>query len=247
MRLIVANGCLGSICQSEADGLHVPRSCLYNKLRCALEDVALQKVCSAMRGSYVGSADQTGNPFQIVDLSEHPEYARRVGEIVSLWAMIELRLSIVFGMLLRAPPWQAWEAFFAINNAKARIDMLRALAVALDDRIPEKSELLDLLKRAQDAPAARHGYAHRPWVEYKGQLYQMDMPAIPIEDSGKHHVSTRTMDADISSLKKLSDDLMKFQGRFGNKYLLMLESSARSDSPDPWPGKWPGRNPRRKS
>src|SRR5271166_518257 len=147
-----------------------------------------------MRGSYVGSADQTGNPFQIVDLSEHPEYARRVGEIVSLWAMIELRLSIVFGMLLRAPPWQAWEAFFAINNAKARIDMLRALAVALDDRIPEKSELLDLLKRAQDAPAARHGYAHRPWVEYKGQLYQMDMPAIPIEDSGKHHVPTRTME-----------------------------------------------------
>jgi hypothetical protein len=118
-----------------------------------------------MRGSHVGSTDHNAHPFQIVDLSAHPEYARRVGEIVSLWSMIELRLSIIFGMLLRAPPWQAWEAFFAINNAKARIDMLRALAATLDERIPEKSELLALLDRVQRAPAARHGYAHRPWIE----------------------------------------------------------------------------------
>ena len=98
-----------------------------------------------MRGSHVGSADQAAKPLQICDLSQHPEYARRVGEIVSLWSMIELRLSILFGMLLRAPPWEAWEAFFAINNAKARIDMLRALAFALDDRIPEKPKLIALL------------------------------------------------------------------------------------------------------
>jgi len=200
-----------------------------------------------MQGSYVGSADQTGKSFQIVDLSEHPEYAKRVGAIVSLWAMIEMRLSIVFGMLLRAPPWRAWDAFFAINNAKARIDMLRALANSLDNRIPEKSELLGLLKRAQEMPAARHGYAHRPWVEYKGQLYQMDMPAVPIEASAKHHVSAKTMDSDFASLKKLSDDLIEFQARFGNKYALMLEPSARASSPDPWPGKWPGRTPRHKS
>ncbi len=191
-----------------------------------------------MRGSHVGSTDHDANPFRIVDLTAHPEYARRVGEIVSLWSMIELRLSIIFGMILRAPPWQAWEAFFAINNAKARIDMLRALAFALDDRIPEKSELTALLARAQNAPAARHGYAHRPWIEYKGKLYQMDMPAVPIEDLAKHHVSTKTMDADFASLKTLNDDLNDFQGRFGNKYLLPLE--VRADSPEPWPGKWPG-------
>ena len=196
-----------------------------------------------MRGSHVGSADQPG-AVQLVDLSAYPEYARRVGEIVSLWSMIELRLSIMFGMLLRAPPWQAWEAFFAINNAEARIDMLRALAVSLDERISEKRELLALIQRAQDAPAARHGYAHRPWIEYKGKLYQMDMPAVPIGDSAKHHVSTKTMDADFAALKKLNEDLNEFQGRFANKYLLMLEPNARSDSSAPWPGKWPGRNPR---
>jgi hypothetical protein len=198
-----------------------------------------------MRGDRIGSAEDGGNPFQICDLSAHPEYARRVGEIVALWSMIELRLSIVFGMVLRAPAWQAWEAFFAINNAKARIDMLRALALALDDRIPEKAELLKLVDRAQNAPAARHGYAHRPWVEYKGKLYQMDKPAVPIEDSTKHHVSTKTMDADFASLKQLNDDLNEFQGRFGNKYLFQLER--RTDSPEPWPGKWPGHIPRQRS
>jgi hypothetical protein len=192
-----------------------------------------------MLGSHVGSADQTGNPFQICDLSQYPEYARRVGEIVSLWSMIELRLSIVFGLLLRAPPWTAWEAFFAINNAKARIDMVRALANALDDRIPEKFGLIALLKRAQKAPAARHGYAHRPWIEQDGRLYQMDMPAVPIEESAKHPITTTQMDADIAQLRKLNDDLHEFQGRFGNKYLFLLERPAHS--PEPWPGKYPGR------
>jgi hypothetical protein len=198
-----------------------------------------------MRGSHVTSTDHNDRELQIIDLSAHPEYAKRVGKIVALWSMIELRLSILFGMLLRAPPWQAWEAFFAIANAKARIDMLRALAVALDNRLPERAELLDLLERAQNAPAARHGYAHRPWIEYKGKLYQMDMPAVPIERSAKHHVSTKTMDADFASLEKLSEDLSAFQGRFGNKYLLPLER--RTDSPEPWPGKWPGRTRGRKS
>jgi hypothetical protein len=197
-------------------------------------------------GSHIGSTDQDANPFQICDLSQHPEYARRVGEIIAIWSQIELRLSIVFGMLLRAPPWQAWEAFFAITNAKARIDILRALAVALDDRIPEKLHLLDLLNRAQRAPAARHGYAHRPWIEYKGKLYQMDMPTVPIEQSARHHVSTKTMDADLAALRALNEDLNSFQGHFGNKYMLMLELPAQTDSPEPWPGKWPGRTPRRK-
>lgn len=198
-----------------------------------------------MRGSHVGSTNHDAHSLQIIDLTAHPEYARRVGEIVALWSMIELRLSIVFGMVLRAPAWQAWDAFFAINNAKARIDMLRALAHALDDRIPEKADLLKLLDRAQNAPAARHGYAHRPWVEYNRKLYQMDKPAVPIEDSAKHHVSTKTMDADFASLKQLNDDLNEFQGRFGNKYLFPLE--VRAESPEPWPGKWPGHIPRRKT
>jgi hypothetical protein len=83
--------------------------------------------------------------FEICDWSQHPEYARLVGEIVSLWSMIELRLSIIFGQLLRAPPWTAWEAFFTIFNAKARVDMMRETALALDEKLPERSELIDLI------------------------------------------------------------------------------------------------------
>ena len=57
-----------------------------------------------MRDSHIDSKEDADNPFQICDLSEHPEYARCVGAIVSFWSMVELRLSIIFGFLLRAPP-----------------------------------------------------------------------------------------------------------------------------------------------
>jgi hypothetical protein len=198
-----------------------------------------------MAGAHIASTDHTASPFQISDLSTHPEYARRVGEIVSLWAVIELRLSIIFGILLRAPPWQAWDAFFTLQNSRARIDMVRALAHSLDDRIPEKVELITLVERVQKAPAARNGYAHRPWIEYKGKLYQLDKPAVPIEESAKHHIGLQKMDNDLSDLRSLNSDLNEFQGRFGNRYPLPLE--VRTDSPEPWPGKWPGRTRHLKS
>ena len=50
--------------------------------------------------------------FEICDLSGHPEYARRVGELVSLWALIELRLSVIFASLLRSPPWNGMAGVF---------------------------------------------------------------------------------------------------------------------------------------
>jgi hypothetical protein len=169
------------------------------------------------------------------------------GEIVSLWAMIELRLSIIFGALLRAPPWTAWQAFFAIMNAKARTDMLRALTNALDHRLPERDELLALVNRAIKAPAARHRYAHRPWILENGKLYQLEMPAVPIEKSAKNHITTKQLDADCTALRKLDADLYEFVGRFANKYLLQLEGQASREPQQPWPGKWPAHIPRRKT
>jgi hypothetical protein len=194
----------------------------------------------------VGSADTSDRPLQICDLSEYPDYARRVGEIVSLWAMIELRVSIIFGILLRSPPWTAWQAFFAIMNAKARTDMVRALANGLDHRLPERDELIALVERVNKAPAARHGYAHRPWISENGKLYQLDMPAVPIEKSAKHHVTMKQLAADCAALRKLNADLNEFQGRFGNKYRTPLEIEVTREPQQPWPGKWPEHIPRRK-
>jgi hypothetical protein len=62
---------------------------------------------------------------QLYDLSSHPEYAARVGEIVAVWSKIELRLSLLFSFLLRAPPWTAWAAWFSLYNSKARQETLR--------------------------------------------------------------------------------------------------------------------------
>jgi hypothetical protein len=194
----------------------------------------------------VGSADMSDRPLQICDLSEYPEYSRRVGEIVSLWSMIELRLSIIFGTLLRAPPWTAWQAFSAITNSRSRAEMVRALAAALDHRLPERDELVSLIERIRKAPAARNRYAHRPWISENGKLYQLDMPAVPIEKSAKHHVTTKQLAADCAALRKLNADLSEFQGCFGNKYRTPLEIEVTREPQQPWPGKWPEHIPRRK-
>jgi hypothetical protein len=193
----------------------------------------------------VGSTAQDTNPLQLVNLSEHPEYAKRVGAIVSLWSIIELRLSIIFGALLRAPPWTAWQAYFAIFNQRARTDMVRALAIALDHRLPERNELIELMERVRKAPAARHGYAHRPWMTDGKRLFQMQMPAVPIEKSTRHRVTTKQLDADFATLQKLNADLLEFQGRFQNKYLTPIEFLVSREPQTPWPGKWPEHIPRR--
>jgi hypothetical protein len=185
----------------------------------------------------------TGGPF-FCDLSQHPDYAQRVGVIVSVWAQVEMRLSVIFGILLRAPVWTAWDAFFSLQNSKARTDMIRSLATGLDDRLPERQALLDLVERCSRAAGPRNAYAHRSWILERGKLYQLDKPAVPVETSLKHHVSLKNMDADIAALRKLETDLRDFLIVFGNKYPLRLERD-RHD-PEPWPGKWPGHTPRPK-
>jgi hypothetical protein len=174
----------------------------------------------------------------LCDLSGHPEYARRVGEIMSLWALIELKLSLLFGMLLRSPPWTAWEAFFALSNARSRVNVIRSLAKSLDARLPEREELLALIKRVSDAPAVRNGYAHKPWVLRDGKLYQLDLPAIPIEASKMHHVSITRLNEDCAALRYLHQEVSEFDTRFSNKYLLQLEPQVTRTS-DPWPGMAP--------
>jgi hypothetical protein len=199
-----------------------------------------------MRGPHIRAADQTGNPIQLCDLDSFPEYAQRVGAIVSLWSIIELRLSVVFGSLLRCPPWTAWQAYFSTFNQRARTDMVRALAMALDHRLPERDELIALVERIRRAPAARHGYAHRPWMTDGKRLFQMEMPAVPIEKSTKHRVTTKQLDNDFVFLQKLNDDLWEFQQRFQNKYLTPIEILVSREPQTPWPGKWPEHIPRPK-
>jgi len=120
---------------------------------------------------------------------------------------------------------------------------LRALTKALDDKLPERLNCFadrPRWSRSGSQACVRALAMDRP----KGKLYQMDMRAVPIEGSAKHRVTTRQLDLDFTSLKRLNDNLNEFQGRFGNKYLLRVE--VPTGSPDRWPGNWPGRTPHRK-
>ena len=98
---------------------------------------------------------------QLYDLSGHPEYAACVGEIVAVWSKIELRLSVLFSFLLRAPPWTAWAAWFSLFNSKSRQDMIRSLVAGLEAELPEKASLIRMIDRVAKAPTARQGYAQQ--------------------------------------------------------------------------------------
>ena len=93
--------------------------------------------------------------------------------------------------------------------------MVRALANALDHRLPERDELVSLIDRVLKAPKARNSYAHRPWILENGKLYQLEMPAVPIERSLKHRVTTKQLDADCVALRKLHAELREFCVRLG--------------------------------
>ncbi len=186
------------------------------------------------------------HPVQLCDLSDYPEYSCRVGSMMAVWAIIEMHMSNIFGALLRAPPWTAWQAFFAIANAKARTDMVHALGAALDHRIPEKDELIALVERMRKAATVRNNYAHRPWLLSNGKLFQLDGPTVPAENSKKHRVTIKQLDKDQAILVALCNGVSGFSTRFGNKYRLPLEPFVSREPHVAWPGKWPEHIPRRK-
>jgi hypothetical protein len=124
--------------------------------------------------------------------------------------------------------------------------MVCALARALDHRLIERDELIQLMDRVGRAPIARNGYAHKPWLLAAGKLYQLDEPAMPIEKSKKHRVTTKQLDKDIAILRTLHGDLKQFVVQFANKYPLQLEPQV-SRMPQPWPGKLPLQIPRLKT
>ena len=177
---------------------------------------------------------------QLYDLSGHPEYAACVGEIVAVWSKIELRLSLLFSFLLRAPPWTAWAAWFSLFNSKARQDMMRALVAELQAELPEKAEPISIINRVAKAPTARHGYAHKPWLLVGEKVYQLDLPAMPLEASRKHHISLNMLQRDRDALRKLEADLNEFVQRFGNTYPMLLDWHLTRQSA-PWPGRFTAR------
>lgn len=180
---------------------------------------------------------------KIYDLKSHPEYATCLGQIVAVWSAVELRLSVIFSFLLRAPTWTAWDAYFTIRNSKARIDMIAALATKLEPALPERQRLLDLLKKIRNAPASRNAYSHKPWLLVNGTPWQLDEPAVPFQNSKKHPVSLKKMNADLALLVELHEELRDFVIHFGRAYPLTVESELTRGH-IPWPGKFPQRTQR---
>ena len=157
---------------------------------------------------------------------------------------IELRLSVLFSFLLRAPPWTAWAAWSALFNSNSRRGMIRALVAELDRDLPERAELLELTERVAKVPPARNAYAHRPWLLVGDRIYQLDSPAMPLDQSLKHHVA-------LVSLERERDFLAEARCRLDRlcdpvrQYLSAAARPELTRQPRPWPGKFQRQKGRR--
>jgi hypothetical protein len=105
----------------------------------------------------------------LYDLSEHPEHAQAIGEISAQFNLIEYQLSMLFGFLMRAVPWHSREAYYAVINANARIDMMRALIKQLNFSINTKKKITTLLDDAKAISGKRNDYVHALWFYPKGK------------------------------------------------------------------------------
>lgn len=177
---------------------------------------------------------------ELYDLSDHPKFAKTVGELFAVWTVIEYRLSHLYSLLLRSPPWIASAAYFAVVNNRARLDMLRAIIARMQPTNPDRKPLLELIEAIKDAPAARHGYAHKPWLRYQGNVYQMDEDAPQLDQCKKHRVKLNQIKDDVVGLRKLDARLVHAITDYSIRHPMQITAT---EDDLPWLRKFPIRNP----
>ena len=178
------------------------------------------------------------NDVELYDLSGHPDYSTAAGQIFAVWSIIEFRLCNLYALLMRSPPWLAQSAYYAIINHNARIDMIRTLAAQLRELNPDRQPILDIIVEVSDAPASRHGYAHKPWLLYKDKVYQMDRVAPHLNHAKKHHVSLIQMKRDLQNLQKLDKKLTRLIKGYSERNPLKIHVTEEDRA---WLGKLPPR------
>lgn len=94
-------------------------------------------------------------------LTDYPDHLRLIGLIVTDWASLEGRLSMTLWELVGSPNHGS-TIFYTLGNAKARIDVVRSLALGLPDS-NAKEEVLATLEQIKKLAAQRNIIAHGQW------------------------------------------------------------------------------------
>lgn len=110
-------------------------------------------------------------------LKARPIFAARIGHTIAMWSAIEIHLSQLLSIILRADAQVGATLFSAIRAESGRLAMIRAIA---EERLPPDlfAEYLALQKRVSSVGSHRDAMAHGSWA-----LSQTDPDCLILVDS----------------------------------------------------------------
>jgi hypothetical protein len=146
----------------------------------------------------------------LYDLTNHPEHATALGMITAAWALVEYELCMMLALVMRAPPWMAHKAYYAIVNNMARIDMIRACSKEMVGDKKYKKRLTELLEKTKTIAGARNGYAHKLWLIENGNVYAAEQLSQIFPMGTKRKIQPKEMFECADRITNHADELAKF-------------------------------------
>jgi hypothetical protein len=112
-----------------------------------------------------------------IRLSEYPDYALRVADIIGLWATLEHLLTNLFTILSGTDPFKGAQLVGSLESSGARLSMVRAAGkMTLGDAHPLSKEFQAVMDAAEKCLKQRNKYAHAVYaVNEKNQLCRVHM------------------------------------------------------------------------
>jgi hypothetical protein len=110
----------------------------------------------------------------LYDLSNHPDHAKLIGQIVVVFSAIELQFLSLFAHLMRAPPWRSQTAYGEVINRNTHMDMIRGLTKDMPMKGDFDARILDAVEESRTIADLRNKYVHGFWIEKKRAAISAD-------------------------------------------------------------------------
>jgi hypothetical protein len=137
------------------------------------------------------------------DLSEAPDIAIALGNVVVAWARAETTLVLALSAISGMHPHMASDGFYRIPTFESRIKFIRALIQEWQPIDADKNALDKAIEKLSSLASTRNRWVHAIWTreEPSGQIFIIDgrsMSRVPVKSADivnhLHAVMKRTTD-----------------------------------------------------
>ncbi|MDO9528367.1 MAG: hypothetical protein Q7J27_04315 [Syntrophales bacterium] len=106
-----------------------------------------------------------------VMISDHPEYAKYIANIITTWNSTEHALGSVFAIVVGTDPWHSGRILGAIANSGAKLALVESAGKYTLEYSPLLEEFNNLIAELKTIIKSRNTYAHGVYaIDNKGRL-----------------------------------------------------------------------------